>query len=108
METKGITNANMKKQAKALGSDISSKEYREKVLKAAEIFGDEAVRVLNEDLKNAVAAFEKNDWTKEEKFDVPPTRLHMNVVKMKNGGLLLFAPVKVRVSSTRTILYTNN
>ena len=95
METKGITNAKMKKQNKAAGHDISSKEYREKCLKSAEIFGDEAVKVVMEDLKNAVAAYEKNDWTKEERFDVPPTRLHMNVVKMKNGGLLLFAPVKV-------------
>ena len=90
----------MKKQAKAFGSDISSKEYHDKVIKAAEIFGDEAVNVLKEDLKNAVAAYEKNDWTKEEKFDVPPTRLRMNVVKMKNGGLLLFAPVKVGLRYT--------
>ena len=40
----------------------------------------------------------KESYDKEEIFDIPPFFLNMIVVKLNSGGLLLYAPVKVRVS----------
>ena len=39
----------------------------------------------------------KKSWTKEEIFDAESLPLNMIVVKLNGGGLLLYAPVKVRV-----------
>ena len=90
-----ITRESEKNQAKAFGIDPNSKEYQDKVLMAAESFSEEAIKVVKEDFKSVIADYEKTSWPKEERFDVPPFKLNMMVVKMKNGGLLLYAPVKV-------------
>ena len=95
MENFPITRESEKEQAKAIGIDPNSKEYQDKVLMGAKNFSEEAVKVVEEDFKSVIADYEKTSWPKEERFNVPPFRLNMMVVKMKNGGLLLYAPVKV-------------
>ena len=95
MENFGITRESEKEQAKAFGIDPNSKEYQDKVLLGAKSHSEDAVKVVKEDFKSAIADYEKTSWPKEERFNVPPFKLNMMVVKMKNGGLLLYAPVKV-------------
>ena len=95
MENFPITSESEKNQAKAFGIDPNSKEYQDKVLVAAKSFSKEAVRVVKEDFKSVIADYEKTFLLKEERFELPPFKLNMMVVKMKNGGLLLYAPVKV-------------
>lgn len=97
MENFPITSESEKNQAKAFGIDPNSKEYQDKVLDAAKSFSEEAVRVVKEDFKSVIADYEKKFLLKEERFELPPFKLNMMVVKMKNGGLLLYAPVKVLI-----------
>ena len=95
MEGMSYTRNENKKNAKMIGMDPTTKEYREKVLAAAKEYGDEALAVAKKDLENASAWWKKDTWTKEEIFTASPQLLNMIVVKLNGGGLLLYAPVKI-------------
>ena len=95
MEGMSYTRNENKKNAKMIGMDPTTKEYREKVLAAAKEYGEEALAAAKKDLENAIAWWKKDTWTKDEVFTAPPLLLNMIVVKLNGGGVLLYAPVKI-------------
>ena len=76
-------------------SDPTVGKYRSKVLNAAKRYGDEVVRIAENDLNLAETWFKKGDVPKNELFDIPPFKLNMVVVKLESGGILLYAPVNL-------------
>ena len=105
MEGMSYTRSENKKNAKMIGMDPTTKEYREKVLAAAKEYGEEALAAAKKDLENAVAWWKKETWTKDEVFTASPLLLNMIVVKLSGGGLLLYAPVKIHKEAAH-LLYS--
>ena len=70
---------------------------RNKVRAGAASDGPKAVEKVEADLELASALFNKEEWTMEERFTLPPPmQLNSMVVKLNSGAILLFAPVRVR------------
>ena len=70
---------------------------RNKVRAGAASDGPKAVEKVEADLELASALFNKEEWTMEERFTIPPPmQLNSMVVKLNSGAILLFAPVRVR------------
>ena len=72
-------------------------KVRNKVRAGAASDGPKAVEKVEADLELASALFNKEEWTMEERFTIPPPmQLNSMVVKLNSGAILLFAPVRVR------------
>jgi len=70
---------------------------RNKVRAGAASDGPKALEKVEADLELASALFNKEEWTMEERFTLPPPmQLNSMVVKLNSGAILLFAPVRVR------------
>ena len=103
MEGMSYTRNENKKNAKMIGMDPTTKDYREKVLAAAKEYGEEALAAAKRDLQNAIAWWKKETWTKEEIFNASPLLLNMIVVKLNGGGLLLYAPIKIHKEASHLL-----
>ena len=70
---------------------------RNKVRAGAASDGPKAVEKVEADLELASALFNKEEWTMEERFTIPPPmQLNSMVVKLNSGAILLFAPARIR------------
>ena len=70
---------------------------RNKVRAGAASDGPKALEKVEADLELASSLFNKEEWTMEERFTLPPPmQLNSMVVKLNSGAILLFAPVRVR------------
>ena len=79
-----------------LGMDPTNEAYQSKVLKAAtEYGGDNVVNVVKDDIQKSIKWFRMENIPKEEVTDAAPFVLNMAVVKMQNGKLLLYAPIRM-------------
>ena len=71
---------------------------------AAKEYGDEAVEAVKKDLENVKTILSKTSFSKEEMFEqFPPWSLNMMVVRLNNGELLLYAPVKIHKEAKELI-----
>ena len=91
-----FTRAKDRQNVAMLDLDPMNLRYQQKAISAAKEYGQEAVDVVKKDFEKVKVWFSKNKFSKEELFDeVPSWNLNMMVVKLKSGGLLLYAPVKI-------------
>ena len=83
------------KKKKSSPMDLTSETFRSTVLNSAKRYGDEAVKIAENDLKIAEIYCNhiKEGISKKENVDFPPSKLNMLVVKLDNGDILLYAPV---------------
>ena len=96
MEQTTLTNKEAKLKAKEFGLDPNSKDYQEKCLQAAALFGEEALEVAKKDLETAKYWFNRDEIGDDEVFKAGHKPLRGFVVKLKSGSLLLYAPVRIR------------
>ena len=96
MADKSKYDAKAKKQAASFGSDYSKPEVQKKILAGAASDGEKAVEVAKNDLEKMLTWWNKKDWKMEEKFDPPASKVNSTVVKLNSGGLLLYAPSRIR------------
>jgi len=90
-------NEKAKEEAKAFGIDPSSEDYKRKCLTAAALLGDRYVERVRKDLVLMEKQFSKTSMTDEELLEsIEQNRLQMFVVRLESGGLLLYAPVRLR------------
>ena len=95
-ENMSLTNQAAKEEAKSFGMDPNSQTYQENCLKAAALYGDKAAEVAKKDLETAQFWFNKDKLMDDEIFKIGAYPLKTFVVKLNNGSLLLYAPVKIR------------
>jgi len=88
------TNTADRKIGKIFFGDPSTPDYQQKILAAASVYGDKAVEATKKDIEKALEVDAKTSWTKEERVESPFV-INMVVVKLNNGGLALYAPVKM-------------
>ena len=70
---------------------------RKKVRAGAASDGPKALETVEEDLVSVTRMFNKQEWTMEERFTIPPPmQLNSMVVKLNGGAILLYAPVRIR------------
>ena len=70
---------------------------RKKVRAGAASDGPKALETVEADLVSVTSMFNKEEWTMEERFTIPPPmQLNSMVVKLNSGAILLFAPVRIR------------
>ena len=68
-----------------------------KVRAGAASDGPKALETVEEDLVSVTRMFNKQEWTMEERFTIPPPmQLNSMVVKLNGGAILLYAPVRIR------------
>merc|ERR1711892_689646 len=96
MENLGVSNSEAKKQAKSFGMNPADEKYQEKCLKSAALLGEGVAEVVRKDLETAKYWYGKDDITDEEILKSGPKSLKVFVVKLNNGSLLLYAPVRIR------------
>ena len=96
MEDRSKIDAKAKKQAASFGSDYSNPEVQKKILAGAASDGAKAVEVAKKDLEKMLTWWNKKDWTMEERFDPPAFKVNSTVVRLNSGGLLLYAPMRIR------------
>merc|ERR1711970_650175 len=76
--------------------DTTNEKYQAKVLDAAALFGDDVLEVAKKDLETSKFWYERDSITNEEIMEAGPFSINMFVVKLNNGSLLLYAPVRIR------------
>ena len=91
-----LANKQAKDQSCFFGMDPREPEYKGRVLAAAEQHGEKAVEVAHQDMQKAVDAFAKESLTDKELMELSSWTLNSFIVKLKSGGLLLYAPVNIR------------
>ena len=69
---------------------------QKKILAGAASDGAKAVEVAKKDLEKMLTWWNKTDWTMEERFDPPASKVNSTVVRLNSGGLLLYAPSRIR------------
>ena len=75
---------------------FSSEDYRRKLLAGAASHGEEAVELAKKDLEIAKEWDKKETFTDEEMLEIYSRQLKSFIVKLNNGNLLLYAPVRIR------------
>ena len=85
-----------KQQSKAFGMDPADPSYRERTLAGAAQYGERALEVAKQDIQKSIEAFAKESFTDEEIIKLGVWNLNSFIVKLNSGGLLLYAPVKIR------------
>ena len=96
MENRSLTSTKDKKAAKGFGMDWTDEEVKKKVVAGAEAEGGRAVQEVTKDLEKMATWWNKTEWTMEERFSTPPMPVNMMVVRLASGGLLLYAPTRIR------------
>ena len=96
MEDRGKIDAKAKKEAAGFGMDWTKPEVQKKVLAGAASDGEKAVEQAKKDLEQMLTWWKKNDWKMEERFDLPAFKVNSTVVRLNSGGLLLYAPSRIR------------
>ena len=96
MEDRSKIDAKAKKQAASFGSDYSNPEVQKKILAGAASDGEKAVEAAKKDLEKMLTWWRKKDWKMEERFDLPAFKVNFTVVRLNSGGLLLYAPMRIR------------
>ena len=84
-----------KVQASMFGFNPESPDFSFNVLAGATQYGKRALQVAQSDIRTAVEMYSKIPL-KDEDLITFPTRINSYVVKCRSGGLLLYAPVKLR------------
>jgi len=96
-ENLALSDKKAKEEAKAFGMDVTSEKFREKVLKSAALFGEDVLDVAEKDIETAKYWYNRESITNEEIFQAGSFPVvNMFVVKLNSGGLLLYAPVRIR------------
>ena len=85
-----------KQGAAVLGMDFNSKKFEEKMKQGAAKDSKEAVKLVPSDLETARYWTSKDSIPDEDVFKIPAWKLNMMVVRLNNGSLLLYAPVRIR------------
>ena len=81
---------------------------RKKVRAGAASDGPKALETVEADLVSVTSMFNKEEWTMEERFTIPPPmQLNSMVVKLNSGAILLFAPVRIRDEASQLKLKTS-
>ena len=93
---KGSVDTKAAKQSAALGWNPLDPGFEPKVLAGAKQFGDKALEVALQDIAKAVDLYGRESVSDKEFFELCPRSVNSYVVKLKNGSLLLYAPVKIR------------
>ena len=75
---------------------FSSEDYRRKLLAGAASHGEEAVELAKKDLEIAKEWDKKETFTDEEMLEIYSRQLKSFIVKLNNGNLLLYAPIRIR------------
>merc|ERR1719167_75686 len=96
MEDRSKIDAKAKKASATMGTDFGNPETHKKVLAGAASDGERAVEVAKKDLEKLMVWWNKKEWTMEERFDPPPSKVNSTIVRLKSGGLLLYAPSRIR------------
>ena len=96
MENIALTSKAAKEEMKAFGMDPTDEKYQENCRKAAALLGEDVLEVANKDFETAKFWYNKDTLTGEEIFEAGPSSLKTFVVKLNNGSLLLYAPVRIR------------
>jgi len=94
-ENSGRIDVDVKKQARAM-FDANSEEGRRKILVGAASHGVEAVEVAKNDLEISKEWDKKETFTDEEMLEIYSRELKTFIVKLNNGNLLLYAPIRIR------------
>jgi len=95
MENVALSNESVKAELKAFGMDPTDEKYQEKCLKSAALVGEDVLGVVRKDLETAKGWYSKENITNEEIMEAGPFLIKMFVVKLNNGSLLLYAPVRM-------------
>ena len=96
MEDRSKIDPKAKKEAANFGSDYSNPEVQKKILAGAASDGAKALEVAKKDLEKMLTWWRKKDWKMEERFDLPAFKAIWTVVRLNSGGLLLYAPMRIR------------
>ena len=75
---------------------FSSEDYRIKLLAGAASHGEEAVELAKKDIEIAKEWNKKETFTDEEMLEIYSRQLKSFIVKLNNGNLLLYAPIRIR------------
>ena len=85
-----------KKEADTFGTNYGNLEVQKKILAGAASDGPKAVEVAKKDLETMLTWWNKKEWKMEERFDLPAFKVNSTVVRLNSGGLLLYAPSRIR------------
>ena len=96
VENKALTSEAAKEEIKAFEMDPREEKFQERSLKAAALYGDEALEKTKKDLETAKFWYNKETFNGEEIFEAGAAPLKMIVVRLNGGSLLLYAPVRIR------------
>ena len=75
MEDRSKIDAKAKKASATMGTDFGNPETHKKVLAGAASDGERAVEVAKKDLEKLMVWWNKKEWTMEERFDPPPSKV---------------------------------
>ena len=96
MEDRSKIDPKAKKEAANFGSDYSNPEVQKKILAGAASDGEKALEQAKKDLEKMLTWWKKKEFTMEERFDLPSFNVNSTVVRLNSGGLLLYAPSRIR------------
>ena len=96
MEDRSKIDPKAKKEAASFGSDYSNPEVQKKILAGAASDGEKALEQAKKDLEKMLTWWKKKEFTMEERFDLPSFNVNSTVVRLNSGGLLLYAPSRIR------------
>ena len=96
MEDRSKIDSKAKKEADTFGTNYGNLEVQKKILAGAASDGPKAVEVAKKDLEKMLTWWNKKEWKMEERFDLPAFKVNSTVVRLNSGGLLLYAPSRIR------------
>ena len=96
MEDRSKIDSKAKKEADTFGTNYGNLEVQKKILAGAASDGPKAVEVAKKDLETMLTWWNKKEWKMEERFDLPAFKVNSTVVRLNSGGLLLYAPSRIR------------
>ena len=83
MEDRSKIDAKAKKASATMGTDFGNPETHKKVLAGAASDGERAVEVARKDLEKLMVWWNKKEWTMEERFDPPPSKVGRYIVHVR-------------------------
>ena len=78
-----------------MGLDFDDEKTAARIMRGAESYGRQASAVAHEDIARVKKIIESESLSEEDR-EMTFARENMIVVRLKSGGLLLYAPVKIR------------
>ena len=91
-----LTNKDARQRRRAFGFNPEDPAYTAEVLAGASQYGEKAVDCAKEDLRRMMEMLAKESFTDAETMELSVFTLNMFIVKLNGGGLLLYAPVRIR------------